>query len=162
MALSNKIIQLISHARESVDELANKHHNGGFWGDGLAGYCGVASRFLISLARRNGIHNMHLVCGSFNDKKYSSPSTHCWVIYGKFCIDITISQFDGFKDKKYRICTTDSVFYRTHYIPELAGAPAVRCQKQWEEGQNYEKHSPFLWQIHKHNYIREYNGLFLR
>lgn len=152
MELCSEIIQLIVHTRRSVDQLANKYHNGGNWGAFLTGYCGIASRFLISLARRNGIHNMRLVCGAFN------KATHCWVEYENFCIDITISQFEGFHSKAYRICMTDSDFYRSHYMPKIFGSSAVKHQKHWEQGQNYESCASILWRIHRKNYIRDYNG----
>jgi len=156
MTLSNEIIQLIVHARKSVEELADKYHDGGNWGDNLTGYCGIASRFFINLAKRNGIYNMRLVCGTFDGM------THCWVKYGDFCIDLTISQFNGFQNRRYRICKIDSDFYRTYYLPEMTGSSAVKYQKQWEDGQNYGACSNLLWQIHKSKYIREYNGLVLR
>ena len=156
MILSTEIIELIVHARKSLDILVRKYHNGGNWGDGVAGYCGIASRFLISLARRNGVYNMRLVCGLFDNM------THCWVECGDFCIDITISQFKGFKDKAYRICKIDSDFYNAHYLPEMIGTPAVKYQKQWEQGQDYESYASTLWRIHKKNYIREYNGMVFR
>lgn len=156
MQLSSKIIQLITHARESVEELASTYHKGGAWGEGLAGYCGIASRFLIALARRNNIYGMRLICGTFGH------ITHCWVEYNGYCIDLTISQFEGFEDKKYKICRVNDMFYITNYFPEIIGTNAVRYQKQWELGQNYESCSGLLWRIHKSNYIREYNGLLLR
>lgn len=165
-SLSNEILELIIHTRKSVEELAIVYHDGGMWGDGLAGYCGIASRFLISLFRRNGIHNARLICGTFGTVESDgafrpSQLTHCWVEYGDFCIDVTISQFAGFEKKKYRICKKDSEFYYTHYFPELVGSTAVKYQKQWDE-QSYESCSSILWRIHKVNYVKEYNGLVLR
>lgn len=156
MSLDKNIITLVEHARHSVEELAYKYHDGGAWGPDLAGYCGIASRFFISLARRNNIYNTRLICGLFDGM------THCWIEYGDFCIDITISQFAGYKNRRYRIFKIDSDFYRAHYTPEIIGTAAVRHQKQWELGQNYESCSSLLWRIHKAKYIKEYNGLLLR
>lgn len=147
------MMQLIIHARRSVEELVRRYHGGGNWGNGPAGYCGIASRFLINLARRNGIYNIRLICGTFDGM------THCWIEDGAFCIDLTIAQFKGFESKVYRICMIDSDFYRSHYVPEMSGSLAVKYQKQWEHGQNYESYSGILWKIHKKNYIMEYNGL---
>lgn len=156
MALSAEIIQLIAHARKSVEELADTHHNGGAWGEGLTGYCGIASRFLISLARRNNVYGMRLMCGTFGH------ITHCWVEYNNFYIDLTISQFEGFSQKKYKVGCISDRFYLYNYFPQISGAKAARYQKQWELNQNYESCSGLLWRIHKNNYIREYNGLILR
>ena len=150
MTLCNEMMQLIIHARRSVERLADEYHD---WGPNLAGYCGIASRFLINLGKRNGIHNMRLVCGTFDD------NTHCWVEYDGFCLDITITQFNGFQNKAYRICMIDSDFYREHYMPAIIGHSAVKQQKQWELGQDYESCATILWQIHKRNYINECNGL---
>lgn len=155
MSISAEIVSLISHTRQTVEELANTYHDGGAWGNGLAGYCGIASRFLIGLFKRNNL-NAYLVCGLFDGQ------THCWVEYQDFCIDLTISQFEGFEHKKFSICVKRSEFYRKHYTFNLAGVSAVRYQKQWELGQNYESCSGLLWRIHKANYIKEYNGRFLR
>lgn len=152
MTLPSKIIELIVHARKTVGDLAEKYHGGGAWGNGLTGYCGIASRFLISLARRNGIYNMRLIAGSFDGK------THCWVEYGDFCIDLTISQFNGFENTPYRICYRSYEFYKYYYKPEVIGSAAVQYQKKWDLGQSYESCSSLLWRIHKANYIREYNG----
>lgn len=156
MSLSSEIIQLIVHARISVKELSDKYHNGGSWGHGLTGYCGIASRFMISLARRNGIYGMRLVCGTFDGM------THCWVEYNGFCIDLTITQFSGFQHKAYRISTVNGDFYRTHYTPAMIGCSAMRHQKQWEHGQNYESCATILWHIHKKNFIKEYNGVLFQ
>lgn len=162
MSISPQIIQLVSHARESVEELAATYHNGGTWGDDLTGYCGIASRFLIALARRNNIYGMRLVCGTFGHiADDTHDGTHCWVEYDGFCIDLTISQF-GFPKKKYKICLITDKFYLANYFPEMAGTHAVKFQKQWELGQNYESCSSLLWRIHKANYVKEYNGLVLR
>lgn len=159
MSISANIIQLISHTRKTVEELANTYHQGGAWGDnGLPGYCGIASRFLIALFRRNGIHDARLVCGFFHTQ--NEQSTHCWVEYDKFCIDLTISQFDF--DIPFRICLVGDAFYRKHYRREMIGSKAVILQKEWDDGQNYESCASLLWRIHKTNYIREYNGLVLR
>lgn len=167
-SLPNEILELIIHTRKSIEELANTYHDGGRWGEGLAGYCGIASRFFISLLRRNGIYNARLVCGSFGTTEVDGifyPNLelpHCWVEFGEFCIDITISQFDGFENKKYRICKKGSEFYSSHYFPQLAGTSAVKHQRQWELGQDYESCSSLLWRIHKSKYIKDYNGLVLR
>lgn len=159
MPLCDKTIRLIRHSRKTIEELAESYHDGGNWGDGLAGYCGIASRFLIGLAKRNGIYGMRLVCGTFNDPAWEEPVTHCWIEYKEFCIDLTISQFSEFHNKPYRICLLDSDFYRSHYLSELSGSNAVKHQKQFEDGQNYESCSSILWRIHKKNYRGEYEGL---
>lgn len=161
MIIDDKVIQLTVHVRRSLEKLA-REHGGGYWGSGLTGYCGIASRFLINLAKRNGIYNMRLVCGFFNDRAFHEPSTHCWIEYNDFCIDLTISQFSEFHNKAYRICLIDSDFYRLHYTPEMIGSIAVKYQKQWENGQNYESCANSLWRIHKKHYIKDYNGVFLR
>jgi hypothetical protein len=122
----------------------------------MGGYCGIASRFLISLAQRNHIYGMRLVCGLFN------TTTHCWVEYEGFCIDTTISQFSGFEDLKYKVCRVKDDFYNTYYYPHLIGTKAARHQRRWELGQAYESYSSLLWKIHKKRYIKEYNGILFR
>jgi len=154
MALNSKIVSLISSARNTIEDLADNYHQGGAWGMGLAGYCGIASRFLIDLFRQNNL-KAYLVCGLFDNQ------THCWVEYGNYCIDLTISQFEGFEQKRFSICTKNSIFYRTHYKIEMAGVAAVRYQKQWEHGQDYESWSSLIWRIHNSSYTKEYNGLVL-
>ncbi len=149
--LSNEVMNLILHARKSLEELI-KYHNGGLWGNGLAGYCGIASRFLINLAKRNHIYGFELVCGTFDGM------THCWVQYNNYCIDLTISQFEGFENKAYRVCLINSDFYRSHYNPDMIGSSAVRYQKLWEHGQSYESFASILWRFHRKNYAREFYG----
>lgn len=144
MQLSNEIIQLIVYTRRVVEALAKQHNHP--WGDYLTGYCGIASRFFISLAERNHIYNMRLVCGTFMDM------THCWVEYNGFCIDITISQFNSFQHKKYKICRLGAPFYTNHYVPEMIGIAAIKRQKQWQQGQAYENCSDKLWCIYQSKY----------
>lgn len=163
--LSAELIALCQHAHDSVEELAFKYHDGGLWGLYLNGYCGIASRFLVNLAKRNGIFDMRLVCGGFCDLTVNEEdqivTTHCWIEYNGFCIDLTISQFDSFNTKKISICSIGDEFYNSHYIPELIGSRAVKNQRTWTLGQNYESCSKYLWRIHHKKYPREYNGIFL-
>lgn len=142
-------MMLIRHCRNTVEDLAKDYHFDGLWGSNLAGYCGIASRFLIKIAKFNHISNMKLVCGTFDG------NTHCWVEYDSYCIDITISQFFPFYSKKYRICRTDEEFYLSHYVIDMKGAEAVANQKQWDNGQAYDEYKNLLWQIHKCKYTNE-------
>lgn len=142
--LDNNVIEIIRHTRKILNKLVNDYHNGGYWGSyygDVTGYCGIASRFLINVAKRNGIRDMELVCGAFNN------ITHCWVEYNNFCIDITISQFPEFKNQPYRICEIDSEFYNSHYFIEVKGFAATKEQKKWGAGQNYEYCARILWDI---------------
>lgn len=141
--LTQELINLIESARETVFRLSNDYHNGGLWSgqNDLCGYCGIASRFLVSLARSKGIE-MKLACGGFDG------FTHSWVEYDGFCIDLTISQFSGFEHKKYKICRVDDDFYRRYYSFDVKGSAAVSFQKKWGYGQDYGRHSKVLWKIY--------------
>ncbi len=143
--LNAYIVELCRRAALSVKHLAAEYHNGGLWSVEypLTGYCGIASRFLVSVADVNGIGDMELIVGLFDDQ------THCWVEYGKFCIDLTIAQFEGFEHKSFSVCRVDDRFYKQHYEVGLYGKSAVEEQRTWKDKQRYEDHSIFLWHIYR-------------
>lgn len=147
MLLDDKVARLLPRARKTIEILARKHHSGGAWGSGLCGYCGIASRFLISLAESNNIRGMKLVCGTF----IYDNALHCWVEYKGFYIDLTISQFDFHENKKYKVGKVNDVFYRANYNPNLIGSQAVNYQKKWTEGQDYASYATILWKIYREN-----------
>jgi hypothetical protein len=151
--LNAKIVSLIKCARKTVEYLAKNDHEGGLWSYdndlSLCGYCGISSRFLISLGKYHNIHNMKLVCGTFDNK------THCWILYdNNYYIDLTISQFSSFETKKYIVGKIDDKFYKQHYRPEMKGYVATSFQKTWEDGQAYEKYARQLWRIYKNGYVK--------
>ena len=143
--LNSHIVELCRRAALSVKHLATEYHNGGLWSAAypLTGYCGIASRFLVSVAEVNGISSMEPVVGLFDDQ------THCWVEYGKFCIDLTIAQFEGFEHKQFSVCKIGDEFYKQHYELGFRGKEAVKEQRSWYSGQRYEDHSVFLWHIYR-------------
>lgn len=143
--LNAHIVELCRRAALSVKHLAAEYHNGGLWSVEypLTGYCGIASRFLVAVCGVNGIRNMDVVIGLFDDQ------THCWVEYGDFCIDLTIAQFEGFEHKQFSICKVNDQFYKQHYEVGISGKKAVKEQQSWYSGQRYEDHSLFLWAIYR-------------
>jgi len=122
--LSNDIMLLILKARKDIERLASLNEDI-TCGPGLAGYCGIISRYLIDLMELSGISGASLCCGRFN------KLTHCWVEYGGFCLDLSISQFLGFAKKKYKICRVGDCFYSTYYENELDHRSAIEYQKTW-------------------------------
>lgn len=143
--LSNKIISFVQDVCMVIEEVS--HYENSLNINGLVGYCGISSRFLIALARKNNIHNMKLVCGTFNG------AVHCWVHYDKYCIDVTISQFNPFDKLKYKICIIGDEFYKLHYKPDVIGSPAIRRQKKWRE-QAYGRYALTLWDTYRNMYMR--------
>lgn len=140
--LTPQLITIIKKVRNTIEELNLQLNNP--WGNNLCGFCGIASRFLIRAANHNGIRNMRLVYGYFEN----DYNTHCWVEYSGFAIDLTISQFSGFDKLKYRICKVGDEFYNAHYIPCVIGKEAISYQKQWRGGQAYSKHANMLWSMY--------------
>lgn len=142
MPISAETIEFVRRSRKAVEILADNYHEGGFWGSGLTGYCGIASRFLVNLAKKYDI-KMQLVVGLFNGM------THCWVEYDGFCIDLTISQFKSFNTKKFSICKINDQFYNRYYTPDMRNNSAVRHQRTWQGGQEYSSHANLLWSIYR-------------
>ena len=76
--------QLSYEARVLLENVYGRHND-------LAGKCGIASLYLMRLARRNGIKVVF--CHGFFENRWS----HCWVQYGNIVYDITATQFGKFE-----------------------------------------------------------------
>jgi len=124
------LLALASQARAHMEILVKLAKGTLPWG--MAGYCGVGSRHLQSLAKSAGI-DIDLVYGRYSSKRHSSG--HCWTEYQNKVIDVTATQF--FRDHiDAPIYLFDKGFDK-RYIPlyrnELADE-VIRC---WTREQNY-------------------------
>jgi hypothetical protein len=130
----SKLIILARTARKKIETLSQVE--GG--PSNLAGYCGVAARYLELLANKENI-SPEFVAGSFKTYSrildtYHIASGHTWIEYDGYIVDITATQFKNVVSKidrnfsqKIYVCRNNN----PHYSKELIGDIAKRCVRMW-------------------------------
>lgn len=91
----------------------------------LSGYCMLASRFFIRIARKNGFQPV-LVKGEFDEE-----GNHCWTEWHGKLIDLTATQYDF--TEKVLVLPADHKLYR----PLLKGLSAERAVRAWKNPFGY-------------------------
>ncbi len=124
----NKLIILASSVRNIIEDLSETSL--GYKSD-LGGYCGIASKYLVDLARKDFIRPT-FVFGYFTEGN-NSLFDHCWVEhYGKI-IDITASQFRTTQREKVFITEKSSYLYKK----EKSGKEAEDYFLTWKHPHKY-------------------------
>jgi hypothetical protein len=132
----SKLIPIAKTARKKIEKLA--YIEGGH--SDLAGYCGIAARYIELVANKNNIE-VEFVAGQFNSyvrtiDVYRQHSGHCWLECDGYIVDITATQFKDVVSKVKRnfgkkIYT--SVINNPHYKKDLVGDAAKKCVAMWYE-----------------------------
>src|SRR5258708_14104872 len=129
-----KLIVIARTARKRIEYLSEVEGGPA----NLAGYGGVAARYVELLANEYGIYP-EFVAGSFRaynrvTDTYRNISGHTWIEHEGHIIDITATQFRNVVSKigrdysqKVYVCKSTN----QHYDKELVGDEAKRCVRMW-------------------------------
>lgn len=130
----SKLITLAKIARQKTETLSRIERGV----PNLTGYCGVASKYLETLANKNGIYPQ-FVAGIFQSynriiDRYGLVSGHSWLEHDGYIIDITATQFRNVVskvernfNKKVYICRTTN----PHYKKTCVGGEAKLRVRSW-------------------------------
>lgn len=130
-----RLISLAKFARKEIEHLSAIERGSKF----LTGYCGIASRYLESIANKENIFP-EFVGGSFLsynriNNEYESISGHTWIEYKDYIVDITATQFKNVSFKVNRNFNKVYVCRATnpHYAKDWTGNIAKHYVGGWYE-----------------------------
>src|SRR5277367_897508 len=130
----SRLITLAKFARKRIETLSKVEKGPPH----LQGYCGIASRYLELLGKRENIFPDFIVghFRSFNRilDEYSWRAGHCWIEYDGYIIDLTATQFRNVITKVERDFSKKVYISRNtnpHYYKEASGEDAVNKVRAW-------------------------------